>query len=107
MSETHSRSGAGGWKSRLTRSVGDAYARHADRRATAAPRDGAADARLAHQPLDALTADRDAVGSQVAVDPWRPVSAAARDVQLAHSLRQQPVGDRARRRRTDSPRVEA
>jgi hypothetical protein len=87
--------------------VGDAHAWHADRRATTAPLDDAADAVLAHQPLHALATDRDVVGSQVAVDARRAVSATACDVQLPDPLEQSSITERSRRRWPRRPGVEA
>src|SRR5215210_898884 len=87
--------------------VGDTNARDADRRAAPTSFDRAADACLAHQPLDPLPTDGDAVGAQVAVDPGRAVGAAARDMQLAHPLQQRLVSDGARRSWTDQPGVKA
>ena len=61
MSATHSTFGRGGPELALDEIIGDADAGDADRRAAALARDQPGDAGLAHQALDALARDRDAV----------------------------------------------
>src|SRR5712691_8410859 len=87
--------------------VGDTHARNPNCRAATAPFQGAADARLPHQPLNPLPTDGDTVGAQVTVDPWRPVGTTAREMELPHPLQQQLVADGARRQRPPQPGVEA
>src|SRR5207253_5740440 len=69
---------------------------------------GTAQAELAHQPGDALLADRDPIGqSQLGVDPGRTVDLLRPAVDLADPLGQPPVGELARARRPPLPGVEA
>ncbi len=68
---------------------------------------GTAQAELAHQPGDALLADRDPIGqSQLGVDPGRTVDLLRPAVDLADPLAEAAVGELARARRTPLPGVE-
>jgi hypothetical protein len=76
--------------------IRDTHSRDTNRRPAAAPFDRAADARLSHQPLDALTTDGEAVGAQVPVDARRAVGATAESVQLTDPLQERLISDRSR-----------
>ena len=108
MSATQSRLGAAARKARSTRS---SQTRTPGTRIVVRPRlrrDQAGDAGLAHEPLDALAADPDAVGhAQLGVDARRSVDAPVRAVDLADALGQPRVLARAGRRRPALPGVKA
>ena len=102
MSATQQRFGASGGEVAVEQVVGDADARHADRRGLVLLGDQARQAGLAHQALDALAADPLAViEDEVRPDPRRPVDLAA----LARAARGSGrSGGRPRRPRRQRPR---
>src|SRR4051812_26097623 len=84
------------------------HAGHADRRAAALLRPQAAEAGLAHQAFDALSADAFAVAeNELGVDRRRSIDLAVGGVDLADALEQPLVLPRASRGRAALPRVKA
>jgi len=74
--------------------VGDADARHPDRRAVALARDQPGDLALTHEPLDALARDHDAVThAQFGGHPARSVDPPVVGVDLLDALQQPRVGE--------------
>ena len=95
-----------GAKAALDEIVGDANAGDADRRAPTLLGDQPGDPGLAHETLDALARDLDAVShAQLGVDPGRPVDLAVRGPDLLDALRQPGVAERAIRGRSGRPGV--
>jgi hypothetical protein len=93
-------------KPRSTKIGGGADAPDADRRLPAPALDLAAEPGAAHQPLDALAADADAVlEAQLGMHARRPVSLARVGVDLRDSAGQALVLDRPRRRFASRPGV--
>src|SRR5215211_6298612 len=76
-----------GEKAAVDKVLADPNAGHPDRGPAATAPDHAREPGLAHQALDALAADPDAVGhAQLGVDPGRSVDAPVRPVDLADAI---------------------
>jgi hypothetical protein len=106
MSATHRTLGAAGVNCRATRSSGDPDSGNADRRAAPLLGHEPGDRGVAHQPLDALAPNPDALGgAQLGVDAPRAVDAAVGGVDGLDALGQPRVGQRALRRRPPLPVV--